>query len=250
MVDDPSDSDSDNRDHPRLPWVVRVDYPDREKCLDATENLSSGGLFVQTGRDFSIGEEVPLVLSFPGLLEPIHIVGTVAWIRPARGEEKAGVGIRVEREEDRTRLSTLVRDAPALSPPTAARPDPYRILLVEDNPHVVDMYSYVLRRLATGEHIRMQVEFASEGHEALGKLRARPFHLVITDLYMPVMDGFGLVERMRQEPELKSVPVVAISAAGREAERAARAAGVDVFLKKPVRFLEVLDTVKRLLCLN
>ena len=73
------------------------------------------------------------------------------------------------------------------------------------------------------------------------------FHLVLTDLYMPVMDGFQLIEKMRSEPALKAIPVVAISAGGTDAREKAEALGVNVFMKKPVRFAEVMETVKRLL---
>ncbi|HZX42383.1 MAG TPA: response regulator, partial [Myxococcaceae bacterium] len=68
-----------------------------------------------------------------------------------------------------------------------------------------------------------------------------------TDLYMPVMDGFALVQKIRAEPALRHIPVVAISGGGRDAEARARAEGVEVYLRKPVKFAEVLETVKRLL---
>ena len=70
---------------------------------------------------------------------------------------------------------------------------------------------------------------------------------MLTDLYMPVMDGFVLVQKMKSEPKLRDIPVIAISGGGREAESRARAEGVEVYLRKPVKFAEVLETVKRLL---
>ena len=76
------------------------------------------------------------------------------------------------------------------------------------------------------------------------------FSLVMTDLYMPVMDGFQLIEKMRATPALAEIPVVAISAGGTDAREKAMKLGVNVFLKKPVRFAEVMDTVKQLLHLK
>jgi CheY-like chemotaxis protein len=73
------------------------------------------------------------------------------------------------------------------------------------------------------------------------------FNLVMTDLYMPVMDGFVLVQKLRSEAGLKSIPVIAISAGGKEAQDRAMELGVDIYLRKPVRFAEVLETVKKLL---
>lgn len=243
----------DQRVHPRYPWVLRVDYPDRKQCLDATENLSRAGLFVQTDQPFEPGQAVPLSLSFPGLLDPIEIVGTVAWVRPARGDERGGVGIRIEREADRTRLNELIQGSAPLAqtePGPGLPAEGFRILIVEDNPHIIDMYSYVLRKLASGElagKVPLEVHFAPDGHSALQQLLDKPFNLILTDLYMPVMDGFALVERIRHHEALKSIPVIAISAGGKDAQEKALDLGVDIYLRKPVRFVEVLETVKQLL---
>ena len=45
---------------------------------------------------------------------------------------------------------------------------------------------------------------------------------MLTDLYMPVMDGFALVQKMKSDPRLRDIPVVAISGGGREAQERAR----------------------------
>lgn len=124
------------------------------------------------------------------------------------------------------------------------------ILIVEDNPHIIQMYSYVLKKLASGElegKVPLQVHLAANGHSALQQLRERRFDLVVMDLYMPVMDGFVLLERIRKDAELKAIPVLAISAGGTDAQERAASLGVDGYLRKPVRFEQVLETVKRLL---
>ncbi|MGV3623697.1 MAG: response regulator [Archangium sp.] len=128
-----------------------------------------------------------------------------------------------------------------------------RVLIVEDNPHIIEMYSYVLKKLAASEFKgpnSLEVHFAADGHAALTMLTESPFSLVMTDLYMPVLDGFQLLEKMRATPSLAAIPVVAISAGGQDAREKAMKLGVNVFLKKPVRFAEVMDTVKQLLRLK
>jgi CheY-like chemotaxis protein len=148
-------------------------------------------------------------------------------------------------------LSELVEnDQRAPNRAVAPAAEGYRILIVEDNPHIIDMYTYVLRKLASGElqgKVPLEVHFAPDGHGALRQLLEQRFNLILTDLYMPVMDGFALVERIRAEPLLKDIPVVAISAGGKDAQERALALGVDVYLRKPVRFTEVMNTVKQLL---
>jgi uncharacterized protein (TIGR02266 family) len=243
----------EKRSSPRVPFVLRVDSPDRERALCATENLSRDGLFLQTDHPFSLGERVPLALSFPGLLDPVELTGTVTWVRPASAAEGAGVGIRVDGASDRKRLEALLNSAgtePRARPGDPPPVEGYRVLIVEDNPHIIEMYSYVLKKLAQGElagKVPLEVHFASDGHAALKQLRESPFHLVMTDLYMPVMDGFALVEKIREEQALQRIPVVAISAGGKEAQERAIELGVDIYLRKPVKFVEVLETVKQLL---
>lgn len=140
-------------------------------------------------------------------------------------------------------------------PPGASGTEPpgVRVLIVEDNPHIIEMYSYVLKKLAASElmgQAGIEVHFAADGHAALTMLSGSPFQLVMTDLYMPVMDGFQLLEKMRATPSLTQIPVVAISAGGLDARNKAEKLGVNVFLRKPVRFAEVMDTVKQLLKLR
>ena len=244
--------ESDQRDSTRVPFILRVDYPDKKTFSDATENLSHGGLFIQTDNKLTIGQKVPLALSFPGLLDPVEIVGRVAWVRPEQaGGRGAGVGIAVDSEDHRKHLEKLLSVEAQSADGTVAPPaGGFRVLIVEDNPHIIEMYSYVLKKLAANElkgTVPLEVHFAADGHNAINQLMSSRFNLVMTDLYMPVMDGFQLLEKIRAEPSLAKLPVVAISAGGRDAQDRALKLGVDIFLRKPVKFAEVLETVKHLL---
>jgi CheY-like chemotaxis protein len=111
------------------------------------------------------------------------------------------------------------------------------------------MYEYALRKLrGPGEPQDVSVEFAVNGHEALVRLQEKPrVHLVIADLYMPVMDGFTLVERLRSDPEFAHTPILVISAGGPDARSRAIDLGVDVYLQKPVQFVDIIETVRTLL---
>jgi uncharacterized protein (TIGR02266 family) len=241
---------SEKRTSPRIPFVLRVSYADRQSLSDATENLSHGGLFIQTTQAFQVGQPIPLRLSFPGLLNPLEVTGVVTWVRPASPDAEAGIGVRVDEVKEQARLRQLLEgELPGAAP---APEGPYRVLVVEDNPHVAEMYGYALKKLASSLKGKNSIEvvFANDGHTALGALAEKPVHLVLTDLYMPVLDGFGLVQKMKQDSALAKIPVVAISAGGPEAQAKAGSAGVDLFLRKPVRFVEVLETVKKLLRLE
>ncbi len=234
------------RQHPRVPLLLQVEYPDREGFLaDSTENLSAAGAFVRTERAFQIGERVPLKLSFPGLLEGIEVLGEVVWIREAKEGQPRGVGFRIpsDRPDDLVKLSEVLK---ATGHVKEARQS-YRILLVEDNPHLMELYEYVMRKLAKSDQLQIEVAVAKDGHDAFQQLTAGSFDLIVTDLFMPVLDGFALLQKIRADPKLKDLPVVAISAGGSDAQEQARRAGASIYLRKPVRFVEVVETIKALL---
>ncbi len=240
--------DSEKRRDPRVPLVLRVEYPDTPDAVrDVTENLSVGGLFIRTTRILAEGARVPLQISFPGLLAPVEVEVEVVRRRPPSQSDPGGVAVKIplDRTDDRHKLAHIVETARAASAAPARRG--YRVLVVEDNPHVVEMYEYALRKLGTGDG-GVKVEYAANGHDALGRLEQPPrIDLVMADLYMPVMDGFTLIERMRGDPALHEVPILVISAGAAEARARALDLGVDVYLQKPVQFADIIATVRTLL---
>ncbi len=241
--------DTEKRRDQRVPLVLRVEYPGVPQAVrDATENLSAGGLFVRTDRELSQGERLPLQISFPGLLDGIEVEVEVVRRRPATSEAPAGVAVKIpfDRVDDRQKLARLSETARAADQAAAKRG--YRVLVVEDNPHVVEMYEYALRKLGGGEGVTVSVEYAVNGHAALKRLLDPPrLDLVMTDLYMPVLDGFSLIERIRSEPSLAALPILVISAGATDARVRALELGVDVYLQKPVQFSDILTTVRTLL---
>lgn len=243
---------SDKRRDPRVPLVLRVDYPDEPaKVRDATENLSASGLFIRTDRELQPGERVPLQISFPSLLDPLEIEVEVVRARPGGDAGPAGVAVKVplDRVDDRHKLAAL---AEVGRTGIGKVKHVFRILVVEDNPHVIEMYEFALRKLrAPDGSTEIGVEYASNGHEALLRLKRQPrVDLVMADLFMPVMDGFTLVERMKADPGLLEVPTVVISAGGPDARARAESLGVDVYLQKPVQFTDLISTVRTLLKLK
>jgi len=83
-----------------------------------------------------------------------------------------------------------------------------RLLIVDDSPV---MRSF-LRRAITSAGIEVaQYCEAGNGAEALDLLEKQPVDLVLTDINMPVLDGAGLVDRLRRNPKLQSIPVVVVS---------------------------------------
>jgi uncharacterized protein (TIGR02266 family) len=238
---------ADRRAHPRFPLILAVQYVGAESVLDYTENLSESGLFIRTEREFDPGERVTLVVSFPQLLEPVELEVEVIRRRPPTLDAPAGVAVRVpdNRVEDRARLAEVARKIGAPRGPDPA----IRVLLTEDNALVASMYSAALRRLSESDDFpALGVEVASDGAAAFDRLlRAPPIDVLVTDVFMPVLSGISLVEKIRAEPSLADMPIVVISSGGeRERERLA-SLGVALFLRKPVSYQDVAGAIRTLI---
>ncbi len=113
------------------------------------------------------------------------------------------------------------------------------VLVVDDNEDVRDAVIAALRMAG------YEAEGAENGAAALSLLRdggLRPC-LILLDLMMPVMDGLEFRERQLNNAELAGIPVVVVSAFGRQT--AARALGVADYLAKPIDFERLLQLVSQ-----
>jgi DNA-binding response OmpR family regulator len=101
------------------------------------------------------------------------------------------------------------------------------VLLVEDHEDTRLMYAEFLA-------MSFRVETAREGASALQLAKASRPDIVVTDLSLPGLDGFGLIAGLRADPALAGIPVVCLSGFGGSAHEArAREAGCDRILQKP-----------------
>jgi PAS domain S-box-containing protein len=112
------------------------------------------------------------------------------------------------------------------------------VMVVDDN---ADMRRYVADVLADAYRVLTAVD----GLDALERLGKEQVDLVITDVMMPRLDGFGLLARMQQQPELAAIPVIMLSArAGEEGTIEGLEAGADDYLVKPFSARELLARVR------
>jgi uncharacterized protein (TIGR02266 family) len=239
----------EKRREPREAVALFVEYEGADDLVgDFTDNLSSGGTFVTTNRKLPVGTLVQLVLSFPGLLEPISIEGTVRWTRGGNALGDAGAGIEFSPGAARDSLAVVIERIRSRDPRTMARL--LRVLIIEDNRHIAELIQQGLigsTRRDFGGTVSFVFRNAEDGHAALEILRSEPFDAVIIDVYLPVIDGTQVITTARGELGLTDLPIIAVSGGGETARDAAIEAGANIFLDKPMRLRRVIETMQRLL---
>ena len=133
----------------------------------------------------------------------------------------------------------------SIAPPEVLRG--VKVLIVDDN--------RTNRRILEGMLKRWEMKFTSVegGATALSELSAangagEPYALIVTDMHMPEMDGFTLIERIRQMPELSAAIVMMLTSAGHRGDAArCQQLGVSAYLLKPIRQSELREAIARVL---
>ena len=122
--------------------------------------------------------------------------------------------------------------------PGVAHPGKARVLLADDN---ADMRAYVARLLQP----YCDVETVPDGFSALTAAKEKHPDLILSDIMMPQMDGFELLQSIRHDPALQGISVILLSArAGNEAQVEGLEAGATDYLVKPFQATELLARVK------
>jgi uncharacterized protein (TIGR02266 family) len=234
---------SELRNESREEVTLFVEYEGADDILgDYTENLSSGGTFVATTRDLEIGTEVKLVLQFPGLFKPMALAGIVRWKR----EGHAGCGIEFVDGVQRVELAGIMERIRRRDP--TMMDTSYRVLIVEDNVHIAGLIQQGLANSKNfGDRVTFQCTQASNGKHACELLATTRFDALIIDMYLPAMDGADVILHARKNLDLRALPIIAVSGGGDSARKLAMVAGANVFIDKPMRLKQVVETMQRLL---
>jgi DNA-binding response OmpR family regulator len=116
----------------------------------------------------------------------------------------------------------------------------HRILIVEDQP---DICKLIRMTLEFGD---FEIHEAHDGESGLNMARAIRPTIMLLDVMMPgLLDGYQVCTRIKQDPELKGIQVVMLTARGQATDLAAgEAAGADAYLVKPFSPLELIERVE------
>lgn len=224
-------------------------YLDAEDWLSDCAGVVSGGqVFVPTQAACSDGDPVALSLTFPGLREPLGLDGHVAAVRRARRRVPSGITVALS-DAARARLAQAWERVSARDPAWVI--PALRILVVEDNvpaAQLIEDALHLAARRAFGGRVAFHVPRAATPADALAFLRRKPIDALIADVYLGGSTGTAVIEYLRADPGLSSVPVIAISA-GHDltTRRTAMTAGADRFLQKPLRIHELVRAIRETL---
>jgi DNA-binding NtrC family response regulator/signal transduction histidine kinase len=163
-----------------------------------------------------------------------YVEEALRWLPPKLDEASRQCGDRATPMETSATAS--------LSPGSGV--DRARILLADDN---ADMRAYV-RNLLGGSY---EITAVADGEAALAEVRRRPPDLLVSDVMMPRLDGFGLLKAIRSDPAASTIPVILLSArAGEESKVEGLERGADDYLIKPFSARELTARVAALLALS
>ncbi|MGH9744207.1 MAG: response regulator, partial [Candidatus Acidiferrum sp.] len=170
----------------------------------------------------------------------VEMMGGKIWV-----ESEIGVGSRFHFTARLGAADTKEIKLGMIAPPELLRG--VKVLIVDDN--------RTNRRILEGMLVRWQMKPTSVegGKMALTQLAeargsGKPFGLILTDMHMPDMDGFALIEEIRQRPELSTATIMMLTSAGHRGDAArCQELGVAAYLLKPIRQSELREAVARVL---
>ncbi len=190
-----------------------------------------GGELAVTSR---LGQGSRFVVSIPlgkGHLPPEHIVADGIAVTPSGAAPYVEEALRwlpaAAQDENVSAAAGTITPASEVG----------RVLLADDN---ADMREYATRLMAE----RWEVRAVTNGRQAFETARVWQPDVIVTDVMMPELDGFGLLRELRADPDLRATPVIMLSArAGEEARLEGLSASADDYIVKPFSARDLLTRV-------
>lgn len=117
-----------------------------------------------------------------------------------------------------------------------------KVLIVDDEPFNIDVLEQAL------DGTDYQVTRASNGQEALGKIHSEQPDLILLDLMMPIVDGFQVLAKVKDDPMLRDIPIIIVSAE-HDSKSIVKGIkqGAEDYLTKPIDTAQFLKKVKEFL---
>jgi two-component system alkaline phosphatase synthesis response regulator PhoP len=118
--------------------------------------------------------------------------------------------------------------------------DQKKILIADDNENIRDALTYLL------EDEGYELMLAKDGADALRKVRERKPDILFLDIMMPEINGYDVCRTIKNDPDLKSIYIIMLTAKGQVAEQErGKDVGADEYIVKPFSPMEILAKVKQ-----
>ncbi len=239
----PASPDSAARQE-RQALVLRVAYGTaREYISGWTENVSGGGFFLRSDGEHTIGDELKLSLSFPGLLDELVVDCRVAWVREAGENSEGGVGISLNSDLGRRKMAKLALVTNDHVYQGVTREGIYRILVVETSAFIQESCQRVLNYLAEFASESIEVSFVSHTDDTDKELRHTPPDLILCDTSVSDGSGSKMIRFLRQHEIGAKLPIIAMTSGGSREQKTLAELNIEAFLQKPIQFGELLETI-------
>ncbi len=119
---------------------------------------------------------------------------------------------------------------------------PKKILIVDDEPSIIVPVQFLM------EQNGYDVMVAFSGEEAMEIIAEKKVDLILLDIMLPVIDGFEVCQRVRENPQWNKIKIILLTALGSDANvEKGLALGADAYITKPFSNIEIVDKVKELL---
>ncbi len=239
------------RAEPRVAAAFLVEYETLGELVSAyTVDVSTGGLYLKTTRYLPVGAVVRLHLKLPEEGPELRAVARVAYVL---GEDEAtghdrppGMGMQfldvggAPIADEVARF--LAKEAPEVELPPSPAGMSSRVLVVDDDVWHRERAAALMREAGH------DVVTADNGVKALGIAMQIQPDIILSDVQMPVMDGWQLVRMLRARPTLAQIPVVFVTSLDSDEQRLqGYRLGVDDYIAKPFNDDELALRVQRVL---
>jgi two-component system, OmpR family, alkaline phosphatase synthesis response regulator PhoP len=119
---------------------------------------------------------------------------------------------------------------------------PIKILIVDDEPSIIVPVQFLM------EQNGYDVMVAFSGEEAMEIIAENKIDLILLDIMLPVIDGFEVCQRVRENPQWNKIKIILLTALGSDANiEKGLALGADAYITKPFSNIEIVEKVKKLL---
>jgi CheY-like chemotaxis protein len=217
----------------------------KETVVSYARELTPTSIFIVTDWRPPVATPVTLRISLPTLVDPTDVEARVFEHRPAQGVGRpAGLEFHFDSAAGREAMERLMERIGMAGPAPASSKRTYRVLLVEDNAFIRDMFAYGIGKFFAQRSGKVMFDHAEDASSAREKLEGVLYDLVIVDYYLPAEDGAAFIARLRRDPRFARAPIVAISVGGVDAREATMSAGADLFLDKPVVLRDLFQTLQ------